>query len=88
MAIYLIKINVALMLLYGFYRLTVSRDTFFGLRRLTLWLIYAVALMVPALNLEYWVCDTPTMASMANVYADTFYPVVVCLLYTSPSPRD
>ena len=44
MAIYLIKINVALMLLYGFYRLTVSRDTFFGLRRLTLWLIYAVAL--------------------------------------------
>lgn len=77
MAIYLIKINVALMLLYGFYRLTVSRDTFFGLRRLTLCLIYAVALMVPALNLEYWVRDTPTMASMANVYADTFYPVVV-----------
>ena len=77
MAIYLIKINVALMLLYGFYRLTVSRDTFFGLRRLTLWLIYTVALMVPALNLEYWVRDTPTMASMANVYADTFYPVVV-----------
>lgn len=77
MAIYLIKINVALMLLYGFYRLTVSRDTFFGLRRLTLWLTYAVALMVPALNLEYWVRDTPTMASMANVYADTFYPVVV-----------
>ena len=77
MAIYLIKINIALMLLYGFYRLTVSRDTFFGLRRLTLWLIYAVALMVPALNLEYWVRDTPTMAGMANVYADTFYPVVV-----------
>ncbi len=77
MAIYLIKINVALVLLYGFYRLTVSRDTFFGLRRLTLWLIYAVALMVPALNLEYWVRDTPTMAGMAHVYADTFYPVVV-----------
>ena len=77
MAIYLIKINVALVLLYGFYRLTVSRDTFFGLRRLALWLIYAVALMVPALNLEYWVRDTPTMESMANVYADTFYPVVV-----------
>ena len=77
MAIYLIKINVALMLLYGFYRLTVSRDTFFGLRRLTLWLIYIVALMVPALSLEYWVRDTPTMAGMAHVYADTFYPVVV-----------
>ena len=77
MVIYLIKINVALMLLYGFYRLTVSRDTFFGLRRLTLWLIYAVALIVPAFNLEYWVRETPTMASIANVYADTFYPVAV-----------
>ena len=65
------------MLLYGFYRLTVSRDTFFGLRRLTLWLIYAVALIVPAFNLEYWVRETPTMASIANVYADTFYPVAV-----------
>ena len=75
--VYLLKINAALMLLYGFYRLTVSRDTFFSLRRLTLWLIYAVAMMVPALNIEYRVRETPTMASMANVYADTFYPMVV-----------
>ncbi len=75
--IYLLKINAALMLLYGFYRLTMSRDTFFSLRRLTLWLIYAVALMIPALNMEYWVRETPTMVSMANVYADTFYPVPV-----------
>ncbi len=37
MAIYFLKINAALMLLYGFYRLTVSRDTFFSLRRMTLW---------------------------------------------------
>lgn len=74
MAIYLIKINVALMLLYGFYRLTVSRDTFFGLRRLTLWLIYAVALMVPALNLEYWVRDTPTMAGMGMYMPTRFIP--------------
>ena len=77
MAIYFLKINAALMLLYGFYRLTVSRDTFFSLRRMTLWLIYAVALFVPAFNLEYWVKDTPAMMSMANVYADTIYPMVV-----------
>ena len=78
MAIYLLKINVALMLLYGFYRLMMSRDTFFSLRRFTLWLIYVVALMVPAFNLEYWIRETPTMASMATVYAGTFYhPMVV-----------
>ena len=77
MAIYFLKINAALMLLYGFYRLTVSRDTFFSLRRMTLWLIYIVALLVPVLNLEYWVRDTPSMMGMANVYADAIYPIVV-----------
>lgn len=70
MTIYFLKINVALMLLYGFYRLTISRDTFFSLRRMTLWLIYVVALLVPVFNLEYWVRETPTMMGMANVYAD------------------
>lgn len=77
MVISFLKINAALALLYGFYRLTVSRDTFFSLRRMTLWLIYAVALLVPAFNLEYWVRETPTMMGMANVYADTIYPMVV-----------
>ena len=61
------------MLLYGFYRVMVSRDTFFGLRRITLWLVYAVALLVPMLNMTYWVRDTPTMTTMASAYADAFY---------------
>ena len=73
--IYLLKINVALMLLYGFYRLMVSRDTFFSLRRFTLWLIYWVALLVPAFNVAYWMKENPTVVSMAGVYADAVYPM-------------
>lgn len=73
--IYLLKINVALMLLYGFYRLMVSRDTFFSLRRFTLWLIYWVALLVPAFNVAYWMKENPTVAGMAGVYADAVYPM-------------
>lgn len=75
MMIYLLKINVALMLLYGFYRLMVSRDTFFSLRRFTLWLIYGVALLVPAFNVAYWMKENPTVVSMAGAYADAVYPM-------------
>ena len=73
--IYFVKINVALVLLYGFYRLMVSRDTFFSLRRFILWLIYWVALLVPAFNVAYWMKENPTVVSMAGVYADAVYPM-------------
>ena len=47
MVIYLLKINVVLMLLYGFYRLMYNRDTFFGWRRSVLIGIYLVSLLIP-----------------------------------------
>ena len=75
MMIYLLKINVALMVLYGFYRLMVSRDTFFSLRRITLWLIYGVTLLVPAFNVAYWMKESPAVTSMAGAYADAVYPM-------------
>lgn len=77
MMLYLLKINIALMILYGFYRLSISRDTFFSLRRFTLWLIYLVAVLTPTLNISFWVKESPTMTSMATAYADTFYPMPV-----------
>lgn len=83
MMVYLLKINVVLMLLYGFYRLMVSRDTFFSLRRFTLWLIYGVSLLVPALNVTYWMKENPTVVSMAGAYADTVYPMTSAIQGTS-----
>lgn len=52
MAIYLLKINVCLIILYGFYRAMFGQDTFFGWRRAMLIGIYAVALCIPLLNIE------------------------------------
>ncbi len=67
------------MLLYGFYRLTVSRDTFFGLSPpYPLAIVYAVALMVPALRSGILGARYPYDGEfLAHVCADTFYPVVV-----------
>ena len=81
--LYLLKINVALVLLYGFYRLMVSRDTFFSLRRFTLWLIYWVALLVPAFNVAYWIKESPTVVSMAGAYADAVHPIAAVETGTS-----
>ena len=54
MLIYLLKVNIVFILLYGCYRLMCYKDTFFGWRRTTLLLIYAVSLVVPALNIEVY----------------------------------
>ena len=84
MAIYLLKVNLAMMLLYGFYRLMTNRDTFFALRRTTLWAIYIIALTIPFLNIEYWIKNSDTTVSMANSYAKNILPTM--MTYTnSPS---
>ena len=77
MAIYLLKVNIALILLYGFYRLMTSRDTFFALRRATLWTIYLISLTIPLLNIEYWIKDSDTTVSMANSYATSILPTMM-----------
>lgn len=77
MAIYLLKVNIALILLYGFYRLMTSKDTFFALRRATLWTIYLISLTIPLLNIEYWIKDSDTTVSMANSYATSILPTMM-----------
>ena len=76
MAVYLLIVNLALMLLYGFYRLMVSRDTFFTLRRFTLWAIYGVALALPVLDIAWWIEDTPATATLAESYAVNVLPAL------------
>lgn len=76
MAVYLLKVNLALILLYGFYRLMVSRDTFFVLRRFTLWAIYGVALVVPVLNIAWWIEETSVTATIAESYAVNVLPAL------------
>ncbi len=68
MAIYLLKINLILVVLYGFYHLSFSRDTFFGWRRATLLGIYALAIAVPLLNVDYLQHHSAAVQTMAQGY--------------------
>lgn len=52
---YFLKINIAFILLYGFYRLFFYKDTYFTLRRITLLLFYVLAFSYPLFNIQEWV---------------------------------
>ena len=76
MTMYLLKLNLALIVLFGFYKLMFSGDTFFALRRATLIGMYLVAMLVPELNCSYWINKSVGMVSMANEYAAIVLPAV------------
>jgi len=73
---YLLKLNLALIVLFGFYKLMFSGDTFFALRRATLIGMCLVAMLVPGLNCSYWINKSVGMVSMANEYAAIVLPAV------------
>ena len=76
MTMYLLKLNLALIVLFGFYKLMFSGDTFFALRRATLIGMCLVAMLVPGLNCSYWINKSVGMVSMANEYAAIVLPDV------------
>ena len=76
MTMYLLKLNLALIVLFGFYKLMFSGDTFFALRRAMLIGMCLVAMLVPGLNCSYWINKSVGMVSMANEYAAIVLPAV------------
>ena len=76
MMMYLLKLNIALIALFGFYKLMFSSDTFFSWRRASLIGMYFVAILVPGLNFSYWINKSVGMVSMANEYAAIVLPAV------------
>lgn len=76
MTMYLLKLNLALIVLFGFYKLMFSGNTFFALRRATLIGMCLVAMLVPGLNCSYWINKSVGMVSMANEYAAIVLPAV------------
>ena len=76
MTMYLLRLNLALIVLFSFYKLMFSGDTFFALRRATLIGMYLVAMLVPGLNCSYWINKSVGMVSMANEYAAIVLPAV------------
>ncbi len=74
MLIYLVKVNIALILLYGFYQMFCAKDTFFGWRRGILLGIYAIAFLVPLMPTANWLMTAETTQGMALTYRQVVLP--------------
>ncbi len=71
---YYIKINVAILLFYAFYRLFFSKDTFFKWRRTILLCFFGISLLYPLLNIQGWIKGQEPMVAMADLYATIILP--------------
>ena len=66
---YLLKVNVAFVLFYAFYRLFFYKDTFFKLRRAILLAFFGLALFYPLLNIQEWVRQQEPIADVIYMYS-------------------
>ena len=64
MLTYLIKANVVLVVLFGFYQLISAGDTFFKWRRVSLLTIYVLSLLLPAIDLSVLVNETAPLGNI------------------------
>jgi TonB family protein len=71
-----IKVNIALMLFYAFYRLFFYKDTFFKLRRTILLVFFGVAFLYPSMNLQEWIKDREAITEIVYLYS-TVLPEVM-----------
>ena len=74
--VYLLKVNVLLAVFYGFYRLLFVRDTFFGWRRVALLLMMAAAVLMPLVDISWWVASHEQTANLSEVYREVVLPTV------------
>ncbi len=74
--IYLIKLNLILALLCLLFQVLMHRDTFFGVRRLMLWGIYATAFLLPLCDLQALLTADDAATDMAEAYASYVLPTL------------
>lgn len=66
---YFLKVNVAFILFYAFYRLLFYKDTFFKLRRISLLAFFGLALIYPLFNIQDWVKEQEPMTEVIQMYS-------------------
>lgn len=74
---YLLKVNVAFVLFYAFYRLLFYKDTFFKLRRASLLAFFGLALLYPLLNIQEWVKEQEPMTEVIQIYSAMLPEMIV-----------
>ena len=75
-AYYLLKVNMAFVLFYAFYRLFFYQDTFFKLRRSILLMFFALSIVYPLLDLQDLVREQDAFSHFVDLYS-TILPEVV-----------
>ncbi|SEF87339.1 M56 family metallopeptidase [Parabacteroides chinchillae] len=73
---YFMKVNMALVLFYAFYRLFFYKDTFFKLRRMILLAFFGLALLYPLFNIQDWVRGQEPIADVIYMYSAVMLPDV------------
>lgn len=76
MILYIVKANLILALLCLLFQVLMHRDTFFGVRRLMLWGIYATAFLLPLLNVQEWLAGDTAAYGMTEAYAQHVLPTL------------
>ena len=74
--IYLIQLNLILALLCLLFQVLMHRDTFFGVRRLMLWGIYATAFLLPLCDVQALLTADTAATDMAEAYASYVLPTI------------
>lgn len=74
--IYLIKVNIALIVFYLFYRLLFSRDTFFVVRRFCLWTILGISFIYPFITFSFEEQQKVMIQQMVVQYAGNLLPEI------------
>ncbi|MFA6873378.1 MAG: energy transducer TonB, partial [Bacteroidaceae bacterium] len=69
---YFLKVNVAIVLFYAFYRSCCTQDTFLHSRRFVLLSFFAVAWLYPGIDLNAWFQDEAPIQGLAVIYAQSF----------------
>ena len=85
MLAYFLKVNVAIVLFYAFYRLFFYKDTFFGWRRTALLCFFAVSAAIPLLNIQTWITEQEPMVAMADLYASVVLPELTAGTEATPA---
>lgn len=75
--LYLLKVNIAFAVLYLFYKVSFTRDTFLGLRRSMLLMIYVAAICYPFIGLPAWLTEAGADSGIYNVYSVLLPEVLV-----------
>lgn len=74
MLAYFLKVNVAIVLFYAFYRLFFYKDTFFSWRRTALLCFFAISAVYPLFNIQTWIVEQEPIVAVANLYANILLP--------------